>query len=59
MAHVQAGGSTATVAIQKLTPGALLRFGGESVLAGSIMVIGTKFHAGTNVGCGRDPHSVC
>ena len=32
------------------------RFGGESVLAGSIIVRqrGTKFHAGANVGCGRD-----
>ncbi|GAB7203045.1 hypothetical protein OS21_46780 [Dickeya oryzae] len=32
------------------------RFGGESVLAGSIIVRqrGTKFHAGSNVGCGKD-----
>ena len=32
------------------------RFGGELVLAGSILVRqrGTKFHAGTNVGCGKD-----
>ena len=32
------------------------RFGGESVLAGSIIVRqrGTKFHAGTNVGIGKD-----
>ncbi len=32
------------------------RFGGESVLAGSIIVRqrGTKFHAGSNVGMGRD-----
>ena len=32
------------------------RFGGESVLAGSIIVRqrGTKFHAGTNVGMGKD-----
>ncbi|MGP1932180.1 MAG: 50S ribosomal protein L27, partial [Arsenophonus sp. ET-DL12-MAG3] len=32
------------------------RFGGESVLAGSIIVRqrGTKFHAGNNVGYGRD-----
>ncbi len=31
-------------------------FGGESVLAGSIIVRqrGTKFHAGSNVGMGRD-----
>ena len=32
------------------------RFGGESVTAGSILVRqrGTKFHAGQNVGTGRD-----
>ncbi len=32
------------------------RFGGESVLAGTIIVRqrGTKHHAGTNVGIGRD-----
>ncbi|MCA1929185.1 50S ribosomal protein L27 [Rheinheimera sediminis] len=32
------------------------RFGGESVLAGNIIVRqrGTKFHAGSNVGIGKD-----
>ena len=32
------------------------RFGGESVLAGNIIVRqrGTKFHAGTNLGIGKD-----
>ena len=32
------------------------KFGGESVLAGNILVRqrGTKFHAGTNVGLGHD-----
>ncbi len=32
------------------------RFGGELVSAGSIIVRqrGTKFHPGTNVGCGKD-----
>jgi large subunit ribosomal protein L27 len=32
------------------------RFGGESVLAGNIIVRqrGTRFHAGDNVGVGRD-----
>jgi large subunit ribosomal protein L27 len=31
-------------------------FGGQAILAGSIIVRqrGTKFHAGTNVGMGRD-----
>lgn len=32
------------------------KFGGEEVRAGNILVrqLGTKFHAGTNVGLGRD-----
>ena len=32
------------------------RFGGETVLAGSVLVrqVGTKFHAGENIGIGRD-----
>jgi large subunit ribosomal protein L27 len=32
------------------------KFGGEHVIAGNIIVRqrGTKFHPGTNVGCGRD-----
>ena len=32
------------------------KFGGEVVIAGNIIIRqrGTKFHPGTNVGCGRD-----
>jgi len=32
------------------------RYGGQTVSAGSIIVRqrGTRFHAGTNVGCGKD-----
>ncbi len=32
------------------------KFGGEHVIAGNIIIRqrGTKFHPGTNVGCGRD-----
>jgi large subunit ribosomal protein L27 len=32
------------------------KFGGEAVLAGNILVRqnGTRWHAGRNVGCGRD-----
>ena len=32
------------------------RFGGQQVVAGNILVrqLGTKFHPGNNVGCGRD-----
>ena len=45
-----------TVVILKLKRLGVKRFGGESVLAGSIIVRqrGTKFHAGNNVGMGRD-----
>ncbi|WP_225639475.1 50S ribosomal protein L27 [Candidatus Profftia sp. (ex Adelges kitamiensis)] len=56
MAHKKAGGSTRNgrdSASQRL---GVKCFGGEVVLAGSIIVRqrGTKFHAGNNVGCGRD-----
>ncbi|CAK0771254.1 50S ribosomal protein L27 [Azospirillaceae bacterium] len=56
MAHKKAGGSSRN---GRDTAGRRLgvkRFGGESVLAGNIIVRqrGTKFHPGQNVGMGRD-----
>ena len=56
MAHKKAGGSSRN---GRDTAGRRLgvkRFGGQSVLAGNILVRqrGTKFHPGTNVGMGRD-----
>lgn len=56
MAHKKAGGSTRNGRDSEAKRLGVKRFGGESVLAGSIIVRqrGTKFHAGTNVGCGRD-----
>ena len=56
MAHKKAGGSTRNGRDSNAKRLGVNRFGGESVLAGSIIVRqrGTKFHAGTNVGCGRD-----
>jgi large subunit ribosomal protein L27 len=56
MAHKKAGGSSRN---GRDTAGRRLgvkRFGGESVLAGNIIIRqrGTKWHAGTNVGMGRD-----
>ncbi|MDX2236532.1 MAG: 50S ribosomal protein L27 [Hyphomonadaceae bacterium] len=56
MAHKKAGGSSRN---GRDSPGQRLgvkRFGGQRVLAGNILVRqrGTKFHPGTNVGCGRD-----
>ncbi|MGL9719668.1 50S ribosomal protein L27 [Symbiopectobacterium sp.] len=56
MAHKKAGGSTRNGRDSDAQRLGVKRFGGESVLAGNIIVRqrGTKFHAGTNVGCGKD-----
>ncbi|ODP98896.1 MULTISPECIES: 50S ribosomal protein L27 [Salinivibrio] len=56
MAHKKAGGSTKNGRDSESKRLGVKRFGGESVLAGNIIVRqrGTKFHAGTNVGCGKD-----
>lgn len=56
MAHKKAGGSTKNGRDSESKRLGVKRFGGESVLAGSIIVRqrGTKFHAGDNVGIGRD-----
>ncbi len=56
MAHKKAGGSSRN---GRDTAGRRLgvkRFGGQIVLAGNILVRqrGTKFHAGENVGIGKD-----
>ncbi|GIU21159.1 50S ribosomal protein L27 [Shewanella schlegeliana] len=56
MAHKKAGGSTRNGRDSESKRLGVKRFGGESVLAGNIIVRqrGTKFHAGVNVGVGRD-----
>lgn len=56
MAHKKAGGSTKNGRDSESKRLGVKRFGGESVLAGNILVRqrGTKFHAGDNVGIGRD-----
>ncbi len=56
MAHKKAGGSTRNGRDSNAKRLGVKRFGGEAVLAGSIIVRqrGTKFHAGNNVGLGRD-----
>ena len=56
MAHKKAGGSTRNGRDSESKRLGVKRFGGESVLAGNIIVRqrGTRFHAGPNVGCGRD-----
>ena len=56
MAHKKAGGSTRNGRDSESKRLGVKRFGGENVSAGSIIVRqrGTRFHPGTNVGCGRD-----
>ncbi|MFC0180796.1 50S ribosomal protein L27 [Thorsellia kenyensis] len=56
MAHKKAGGSTRNGRDSESKRLGVKRYGGQSVLAGNILVRqrGTKFHAGENVGCGRD-----
>lgn len=56
MAHKKAGGSTRNGRDSNPKYLGVKRYGGESVLAGNILVRqrGTRFHAGSNVGVGRD-----
>lgn len=56
MAHKKAGGSTRNGRDSESKRLGVKKFGGESVLAGNIIVRqrGTKFHAGQNVGMGKD-----
>ncbi|MYM64578.1 50S ribosomal protein L27 [Pseudomaricurvus sp. HS19] len=56
MAHKKAGGSTRNGRDSESKRLGVKRFGGQAVLAGNILVRqrGTKFHAGENVGIGKD-----
>jgi len=56
MAHKKAGGSTRNGRDSESKRLGVKRFGDEAVRAGSIIVRqrGTHFHAGDNVGIGRD-----
>jgi large subunit ribosomal protein L27 len=56
MAHKKAGGSTRNGRDSESKRLGVKRFGGQAVSAGSIIVRqrGTKFHAGENVGIGKD-----
>lgn len=56
MAHKKGGGSTKNGRDSNAQRLGVKRFGGQSVLAGNILVRqrGTKFHPGTNVGIGSD-----
>ena len=56
MAHKKAGGSTRNGRDSESKRLGVKRYGGEVVKAGNILVRqrGTRFHAGVNVGCGKD-----
>ena len=56
MAHKKAGGSTRNGRDSESKRLGVKRFGGQKVVAGNILVRqrGTKFHAGDNVGLGKD-----
>jgi large subunit ribosomal protein L27 len=56
MAHKKAAGSTRNGRDSQSKRLGVKKFGGELVVPGNILVRqrGTKFHAGDNVGCGRD-----
>jgi large subunit ribosomal protein L27 len=56
MAHKKAGGSTRNGRDSQSKRLGVKRYGGEAVIAGNIIVRqrGTHFHAGINVGLGKD-----
>ena len=56
MAHKKAGGSSRNGRDSAGRRLGVKKFGGESVIAGNIIVRqrGTKFHPGSNVGMGKD-----
>ncbi|SIS85355.1 50S ribosomal protein L27 [Neptunomonas antarctica] len=56
MAHKKAGGSTRNGRDSQSKRLGVKRFGGQIVVAGNIIVRqrGTHFHAGTNMGLGKD-----
>jgi len=56
MAHKKGGGSTSNGRDSQSKRLGVKRFGGELISAGSIIVRqrGTEFHAGENVGMGKD-----
>ena len=56
MAHKKAAGSTRNGRDSESKRLGVKKFGGEAVIPGNILVRqrGTRFHPGTNVGCGKD-----
>ncbi|MBK7542303.1 MAG: 50S ribosomal protein L27 [Candidatus Competibacteraceae bacterium] len=60
MAHKKAGGSSRNGRDSQAQRLGVRLFGGQLAIPGNIIVRqrGTKFHPGTNVGCGKDWHAV-
>ncbi len=56
MAHKKGGGSTTNGRDSNPQYRGVKKYGGEKVIAGNIIVrqVGTSFHAGRNVGLGKD-----
>ena len=56
MSHKKAAGSSKNGRDSNAQRRGVKKFGGESVLAGNILVrqVGTKIHPGNNVGMGKD-----
>jgi len=56
MAHKKGQGSSRNGRDSNGQRRGVKRFGGQAVIAGNILIrqCGTKWHAGRNVGCGRD-----
>lgn len=56
MAHKKAGGSSRNGRDSRGQRRGVKKYGGEAVLAGNIIIrqVGSTFHAGANVGVGRD-----
>ena len=56
MAHKKAGGSSKNGRDSESKRLGVKMFGGQAVVAGNILIRqrGTRYHAGTNVGIGRD-----
>jgi large subunit ribosomal protein L27 len=56
MAHKKAGGSTSNGRDSHSKRLGVKKFGGQIVVPGNILIRqrGTKYHAGTNVGIGKD-----
>lgn len=56
MAHKKAGGSSKNGRDSESKRLGVKMFGGQAVVAGNIIIRqrGTRYHAGTNVGVGRD-----